>query len=403
MSERKKKTSKKKSVAFFERGSWYHRVKTLNDDYTVKYGKIGGFKTQEEAEESYYKCEEEFIKQSTASDIHNPDLLFKDYLVYWFEKTYSPRIEPATRMVGAYTLYNLLIPNIEKDIKLRLITTEYINSLLERIAPICVSAGNKGRELLNQAMNSAVYDEILKDNPVSEAKRYPRKKTKINIYNETELKKFLKIVSRDNWYLEVLLGLFCGLRKGEILGLKFGDFNVEKKTVRISRQLAYTNKLRTDMKHKGFEIVDYSLIEKNPKTENAIRTIRVPSVILEELENRRTLIEYRKSVNENYSDKDYISVQPNGELHAMTSLNIYLSKVCKRNGLKTITVHGLRHMFATILIEHNVPIVKISGLLGHSSIHTTYEYYCDVMDDTNRINAFMNNNFVPEGANSYGE
>ena len=56
-------SSSKKSVAFFERGSWYHRTKILQEDYTVTYGKKGGFKTKEEAEESYAKYNNEYEKQ----------------------------------------------------------------------------------------------------------------------------------------------------------------------------------------------------------------------------------------------------------------------------------------------------------------------------------------------------
>lgn len=69
---------------------------------------------------------------------------------------------------------------------------------------------------------------------------------------------------------------------------------------------------------------------------------------------------------------------------------------CTKNGLPVISVHGLRHMFATILIEQGVPLAKISGLLGHSSVNTTFEYYCDVMDEKEKIIAFMNDTFVPE-------
>ena len=94
-------------------------------------------------------------------------------------------------------------------------------------------------------------------------------------------------------------------------------------------------------------------------------------------------------------DYDYISCQENGKPHGLSSFNNALTKLCKRNGLAVITVHGLRHMFATILIERGVPLVKISGLLGHTSIHTTYEYYCDVMDETDKIIAFINDTFVP--------
>lgn len=52
-------------------------------------------------------------------------------------------------------------------------------------------------------------------------------------------------------------------------------------------------------------------------------------------------------------------------------------------------------MYATILIEMEVPIIKISALLGRGSVHTTFEYYCDVMDENENILAFMNNASVP--------
>lgn len=65
-----------------------------------------------------------------------------------------------------------------------------------------------------------------------------------------------------------------------------------------------------------------------------------------------------------------------------------------------MTVHSLRHMYATILTEQGVPLVKVSALLGHSSIHTTFEYYCEVMDEQERIMSFINDSFVPEGGNT---
>jgi site-specific recombinase XerD len=54
-------------------------------------------------------------------------------------------------------------------------------------------------------------------------------------------------------------------------------------------------------------------------------------------------------------------------------------------------------MYATILTEQGVPLMKVSALLGHSSIHTTFEYYCEIMDEQERIISFMNDSFVPEG------
>ena len=59
--------------------------------------------------------------------------------------------------------------------------------------------------------------------------------------------------------------------------------------------------------------------------------------------------------------------------------------------------HSLRHMYASILLEQGVPLVKISALLGHSSIHTTFEFYCETMNDEASIRDFMNMKFVPGG------
>lgn len=80
----------------------------------------------------------------------------------------------------------------------------------------------------------------------------------------------------------------------------------------------------------------------------------------------------------------------------MASMNIALTKICKRNGLPPISVHSLRHIYSTILMEKGVPLVQISAALGHESIHTTFEYYCDVMNGDKKIIEFMNQSFVPD-------
>lgn len=116
-----------------------------------------------------------------------------------------------------------------------------------------------------------------------------------------------------------------------------------------------------------------------------------------EVTKRKRLIDLRKeALGEAYIDKGYLSCRENGLPHSLASFNSALTKLCSRNGLPHITVHGLRHMYATILIEQGVPLVKVSTLLGHASVHTTFEYYCEVMDENERILDFMNGSFMPE-------
>lgn len=206
------------SAAFFENNSWYHRTKILQDDGSIKYSKKGGFATSEEADKSYRRHEDEFKKAYRAYHLAhqiNTEVTLKDYLIYWFEEIFSQRIETTTRMVGAYAVYDLILPNIEYDIKVRFTNVEYLDALLERVAKVSASAGNKGREILNMAMKEAVIGGYIKTNPVIGTKPYKRQKPKITILSKEKIKVLLKASSENNWYLEILLGLFCGLRKGD--------------------------------------------------------------------------------------------------------------------------------------------------------------------------------------------
>lgn len=138
-------------------------------------------------------------------------------------------------------------------------------------------------------------------------------------------------------------------------------------------------------------------MERDPKTEKSNRVLRVPTIIMVELEKRRLQVEAQKAQMEDaYRDNGYISCQKNGLPHGLASLNTELTRLCERNSLPHITVHGLRHMFATILLEQGVSIAKISGMLGHSSVHTTFEFYLDVMDADEKIMQFMNTEFAVE-------
>lgn len=385
--------NKKKNIAFYERGSWYHRTKIIQNDGMVKYGKKGGFKNKEDAEKSYNKYNEEFVEKTKAKNILNFDMNISEYLTYWFEEIYIKKVKSSTQALGIYVLYKLILPNITEERKIKTITTEYINYLLEKISKISYIGANKSRELLNQAFQ-VIAGTCITENPVANSDKYPRKKKSATILNKKELSKLLEVASCENWYLEILLGVFCGLTKGEILGLKFNDFDIERGTISIERKLVMDFKIEKDEIENQLKIVKYNEIEKSLENINAYRKFKVPNIIIKEVIKRKNFVECWKSTNKNYIDNNYVSCRTNGLPHSLTSFNAYLKKVCIKNSLPVISVNGLRHLFAVILLEHEISLVKISALLGHSSINTTFEYLYDVISENKEIISFINCNFV---------
>lgn len=288
--------------------------------------------------------------------------------------------------------WTVLISTVNTDIKLSSCTTDYFDDLLEKAAMYSRSAGNKAREFLYNAMRSAVNDGYLKNNLIEGTKPYPRGKPKITILTKDELKKLMSQMLETNWMLETMLALFCGLRKGEIYGLKFSDFDLTEQSVTISRQVTQDYIFDDNGKRIALEAV-----EKPPKTENSYRTLRVPLVILGELKLRREKVEQDKlKMGDKYHEHDYICCQKNGESCSISSFNQALTKACSRAGVRQISVHSLRHIYATILLEAGVSLAKVSALLGHSSVHTTFEYYCEVIDERETIKTYLNNTFTVE-------
>ena len=126
------------------------------------------------------------------------------------------------------------------------------------------------------------------------------------------------------------------MRKGEILGLKFSDFDFEQHTVRIERQLG----ANPVMEERSSKIASYSIEEKDPKTPNSFRTLRMPAVVEREVIRRQQIVEAHKELLlDNYEDNGYISCQPNGKPHGLSSMNTALTRLCMRNGLPKISVH----------------------------------------------------------------
>ena len=99
------KKVKKYPHAFFERNTWNHRTKKLLPDYTIKYGKKGGFETAEEAEKAYQEHIKEFDRKMNMTFLEvDKEVTLKNFLLYWYVSIFSERVQSTTRYLVSYLI-----------------------------------------------------------------------------------------------------------------------------------------------------------------------------------------------------------------------------------------------------------------------------------------------------------
>ena len=194
-----------------------------------------------------------------------------------------------------------------------------------------------------------------------------------------------------------MLALFCGLRTGEILALKYSDFHKISKTLVIERQYTrdYIYENEDSDEESTIKVCSSKRSFKPLKTLNSNRCLKIPEVIFKELNVRRK--ENRKIVEKTGKTEfaDYVCLGMYGTIKSDSMLNANLKAITNSCNLPKISMHALRHMFATALIELNVPLETISEALGHKNVNTTFEIYCGIMDAAEQIKATVSNTMDP--------
>lgn len=385
---------KEKNDIYFVNGSWHYDQKTVNfTNFTIIYEQIGGIDNKEDAQIAKEIADRKYVLDiKKAKKLANAEYTFKEYCTYWLDNIFLQRTETSTKAIGIWAVNNLIIPNIQQDIILSYITADYINEIIKSCIPICDSAGTASLKYIRSILYDAYISGLIFKDVRNDLIKIPRKIPKIKLLNKEQLKKMLLAASKHpGYYFEILLALFAGLRSGEIRGLKYTDFDLENGTVRIARQYTSNYTLADSNDHYNYT---HTMEEKAPKMES-YRLLRIPSFLFEELENKKKfnmeIINKAQEKGVYKLDSDYISISSFGTLKNKNTLLCSLKRVCREAGVPAISMHTLRHQFATLLIEQDVPLEHISKLLGHKSTLTTFNIYCGVMDADEDVKATTDN------------
>ena len=212
--------------------------------------------------------------------------------------------------------------------------------------------------ILHQAMDVAVKENIIAKNPTSGAKTPKVEYKPKNILNETQLEMFMDAIKEDElWYDFFYTEITTGLRRGELCGLKWCDFN------ETTGQL---NVVRTVTTHKGG-----GLKTGETKTQKGTRTIYLPPSTMKLLSERKT-----KVSSEWIFPNFYDNSKPINPATAYSRLKTILKKA----GLPSIRFHDLRHTFSTMALEYGMDVKTLSTIIGRTSAHTTLNIYSHITD-----------------------
>ena len=175
-----------------------------------------------------------------------------------------------------------------------------------------------------------------------------------------EIIRFLHQAKEEGCYELFLLELSTGMRRGEILALKWSDLNFATGELRIERQVY---------------IIKAEVIISAPKTKASIRTVILPPSLL------KTLAVYKETVD---SEWMFPSPTDNGRPRNPSSVRKRLQLILERAGCKKVRFHDLRHTFATMALEHGMDVKTLSATIGHVSSATTLDIYSHITDTMQR-------------------
>ena len=233
----------------------------------------------------------------------------------------------------------------------------------------------KHYNFLNSVLNLLEQQEVINRNPVKRVVSPKKVKHEPEYLTAEEATAILARSKDDRMELPFALGLYTGMRRGELCGLLWENIDFDKNTIRVK-----VNRLN----------VGADIIVKKPKTESSERTINIVPELKAALLKEKEAQENNKSLlASKYNSEGYVlcfndgrEIRPN-----------YLSEMFKRwfekpsnKDLHTITPHELRHSFVALAIAAGVPLYEISQALGHGDIGITSRIYAHLLDKSH-INA----------------
>lgn len=292
--------------------------------------------------------------------------LFSDFMIEWLDNVIKPQIEMTTWDGYNNIIKKHIVPYfLDKCIKLTDLKTIHLQKYFDEKYKSGLSGNylKRHRACMKKALDYAVRMEIIRANHITNVIMPKRKKFEVNYYSTEELEELIKVSKGTKIETAILLGVYFGLRRGEILGLRWQDIDFNNKTINICNT-------RTKVFRK---------VEKAPKSESSKRVLPLLPILEKHLRALSLKQKQDKLLFGNtYDDNDYVVKYITGKPVGVGSIDALFKKILIKNNLKNIRLHDLRHSNASFLLKQGLSLKEIQVWLGHANYQTTANIYAHV-------------------------
>ena len=297
------------------------------------------------------------------------DMLFSDYMKAWLEIT---RSSVATTTYTSYsnTVMKKIVPYFqEKKITLGGLQARHIQSYyLHELKTISANTVIKAHAHIHKALKYAVKMDLIPNNPADKVERPKKNRYIADYYRQDELEQLLEATKDHYLSLLIQMTVFYGLRRSEVLGLKWDAIDFQRNTITIRH-------IVSNAVADGKRIL---IREDRAKTKSSLRSLPLIADLREKLLERKAQQEENKKICGNCYNQEYdgyVFVDPMGKLYVPDEVSDHFRSLLKQKGLRHIRFHDLRHSCASLLLANGVPMKQIQEWLGHSDMGTTANIY----------------------------
>ena len=329
---------------------------------------------------------EKLLQEATASQQSaspsgpsSAEISFVDFLYQWLEYKYksatgrvmdSKPIELSTYSGYEQQLNNPIAPYFrEHPVALCDLTKQDILAFyekeLERVKPTTVKHYHA---LIHGALNYAVDKNLIPSNPADRIIISKPEPFKGDYYLDSEVLNLFEVIKGHKIELVVLLTAVYGLRRSEVIGLKWSAFDFNHNCFSIRHTVTTCNV-------KGERV---TIKKDKAKNKSSLRTYPLIPFLKERLlEAKKQQEENRKLCGRSYNKEylGYVCVDVIGNLIKPNYVSSTFGKLLAKNNLRHIRFHDLRHTCASLLLANGVPMEQVKEWLGHSEISTTVDIY----------------------------